>query len=398
MKQYKVGVVGLGQFAPEFIDLFRSHPGVSDVYVCDVVPDRVARIAEEFGLEHTFTDYEELLDSDVDAVAIFTQRWMHGEMAIDALRRGKHVYSAVPMAIDIEHVREIVRLAGSTGLLYMMGETSYYYPSVVYCRRKWNEGEFGKFVYGEGEYLHDMSHGFYGAFQYSGGDAWKATASFPPMLYPTHSLAMVLAVTGSYATSVSCLGFVDTAGDGVFDKEVSTWGNDFSNEVALFTTADGGSMRINEFRRVGIPPFRPEVRLSLYGTDGAFEQQTAASVWQTHAGWEDVRGQLETERVDAPRSPDAGVDQALLDSFQSGFAPVHDRTRLPAEYAGRHNGHEGSHQFLVDDFVTAMVEGSLPPVNAWTAARFTIPGLVAHQSALRGGERLTVPDLGDAPR
>ena len=40
---------------------------------------------------------------------------------------------------------------------------------------------------------------------------------------------------------------------------------------------------------------------------------------------------------------------------------------------------------------------TLPPVNAWVAARFTLPGIVAHQSALRGGERLPIRDFGDAP-
>ncbi|OUD88209.1 hypothetical protein BC477_09445 [Clavibacter michiganensis subsp. michiganensis] len=51
----------------------------------------------------------------------------------------------------------------------------------------------------------------------------------------------------------------------------------------------------------------------------------------------------------------------------------------------------------MDDFVRAVVDGTLPPVNAWVAARYTMPGIVAHRSALRGGERLDVRDFGDAP-
>jgi len=76
---------------------------------------------------------------------------------------------------------------------------------------------------------------------------------------------------------------------------------------------------------------------------------------------------------------------------------VHDSARLPTSFIGAPDGHEGSHHFLADDFVTAVVQRSLPPVNAWVAARFTLPGIVAHQSALAGGARLTVPDFGDAP-
>src|SRR5690606_28053551 len=114
------------------------------------------------------------------------------------------------------------------------------------------------------EYLHDMSVGFYEAFQFSGGPEWKATASFPPMLYPTHSTSMVLSVTGARMMSVSCLGQVDEHEDGVFDPEISLWNNPFSNQTALFRTSDGGMCRTNEFRRVGYRAHPdPEVRLSL---------------------------------------------------------------------------------------------------------------------------------------
>ena len=76
---------------------------------------------------------------------------------------------------------------------------------------------------------------------------------------------------------------------------------------------------------------------------------------------------------------------------------MHDRARLPREFDELHNGHEGSHHFLVDDFVTAVNTGTLPPVNAWVAARYTLPGIVAHESARQGGTRLEIPDFGDAP-
>ena len=56
-----------------------------------------------------------------------------------------------------------------------------------------------------------------------------------------------------------------------------------------------------------------------------------------------------------------------------------------------------SHKLLVDDFCTAVRTGKLPPVHAWNAARFTVPGLVAHQSAMQGGVLMDVPDFGDPP-
>lgn len=73
--------------------------------------------------------------------------------------------------------------------------------------------------------------------------------------------------------------------------------------------------------------------------------------------------------------------------------------RLPAALRKlEHNGHYGSHQFLVDDFCKAVAMNMLPPVHAWEAARYTAPGIVAHESSLYEGKVCEVADFGDAPK
>ncbi len=392
-----IGIAGAGQFVPSFLRLFAAHPDVHEVRLADVLPDRLAEMAGQYGVAVSYSSYEDLLGSDVDAVAVFTQRWLHGPMVIAALEAGKHVYSTVPMAIDTDDIAAIVRLVERTGLTYMMGETSYYYPSSVFCRQKLAAGELGRVFYAEGDYVHDMDLGFYAAYQYSGGDEWKRTASFPPMLYPTHAVGNVLSVTGTYATHVSCVGVPDDRNDGVFDKQVSMFGNDVSNASALFSLSDGGVMRTNEFRRVGYPSHIRESRLRMFGTEGSFEQLATVSLWQTRSGVEDVTELLTPPSGDVLDPDLEHVDPALREAFTSGSAPIHDRSRLPREFQGLPNGHEGSHHFLVDDFVRAVVNRTLPPVNAWVAARYTLPGIVAHRSAQEGGVRLGIPDHGDAP-
>ena len=393
-----IGIVGAGQFAGVFAKLFAAHPGISDIYFTDLISERAEAQGTSAGAAGTFDSFEAMLESDVDAVAIFTQRWTHGPLVLQALRAGKHVYSAVPMAISEEEIAQIIDAVRETGLTYMMGETSYYNPATVFARKKNAEGAFGRIFYAEGDYVHDMDLGFYDAYQYSGGEQWKRTASYPPMLYPTHSVGGVLGATGSHAISVSCIGVRDERGDGVFDREISMFANDFSNASALFELAGGGSMRINEFRRVGYPSHLRESRFRYFGTEASFEQLALVSVWQDRHTVTDISDQLETQAtMDSDDPMLADVAPALRDAFISGMAAVHDAGRLPVEFRGLPNGHEGSHHFLVDDFVTAINTGTVPPVNAWEAARYTLPGIVAHQSALRGGERLPVPDFGDAP-
>lgn len=155
--------------------------------------------------------------------------------------------------------------------------------------------------------------------------------------------------------------------------------------------------RVNEFRRVGFSKGR-SVRLSLYGTLGSFEEQTNAAVWtDLHGAVEDVESKI---RCGAEPTADhlemIRVDPALQGEFVSDYAEVHQqlRHRLPKEFASCHTGHEGSHQFLVDDFVTAVLSGSLPPVHVWQAARYNAPGIMAHESSLKRGEHLAIPDFG----
>lgn len=387
----KIGVLGGGgSFAREFIPLFAAHPAVSEVVLAEVLPERRREIAERFAIRRSVGSLDELLATDVDAVAIFTQRWMHAPQAIAALRAGKHVYSAVPAAISIPELTELVATVEATGLTYMMGETSHYYPAALYCRQRHAAGDFGRVVYAEGEYVHDMTHGFYDAYRHSGGADWKRTASFPPMLYGSHSVAMVLSVTGGEMVRVSCFGQADDEGDGVFDASVSQWGNAFSNQSALFQMAEGGLCRINEFRRIGISA-GPSVRLSLYGTSASYEEQADARVWTTRDSTAplDLREALRCAGYpdEDPARPRIGIDA----SFSVGLSPLHDAGRLPASFEGLPNGHYGSHQFLALDFVEACTVGRRPSTTVWDAARYCAPGIVADQSSRNGGVMLEIP-------
>ena len=95
-------------------------------------------------------------------MAIITQPWLHAPQALAALEAGKHVYSAVPIITvpDGDEILEwcdrLVRAVERTGLHYMLGETTFYRPESMYCRRRSAEEAFGRFVYAEGEYFHDV--------------------------------------------------------------------------------------------------------------------------------------------------------------------------------------------------------------------------------------------------
>ena len=401
----KVGICGVGSFAQNFIPLFKHHPGVEQVVLSDLDPDKLAASAARHGLTDTCPSLDALCDRDVDAIVIITQHHIHGPQAVQALRAGKHVYSAVPSAITVDEMGDLVRAVEETGNMYMVGETSYYYPCAIYCRQRYREGAFGHIVYGEGEYYHDYIHGMYDVAKGRHGDQWQQYYGMPPLYYPTHSTSMIVSVTGAHATHVSAMGFVDRHEDRLYAREDNVWKNPFSNETMLCRMSDGSMARINEFRRIGHPG---TVGMSLYGTLGSYEEQTGAigegysrktRIWVTQHAEDRLRldDLLRCEGVPVAESVGHMTGVSSGDGTFLGVSRVHDLSRLPREFLGLPNGHAGSHQFLVDDFIQACVTGQQPPNNVWMAARYLIPGLVGHQSALQGGVLMEVPDFGDPP-
>jgi predicted dehydrogenase len=397
------------------IPLFKAHPLVSEIALCDLDSEKLRAASIEFEIPRTFPSLDAVLESDFDAVALVTQHWLHAPQAIQTLKAGRHVYSSAPAGITVDEIASLVRTVEETGRVYVMGETSYYYSWVFYCRQRFEAGDFGDIIFSESDYFHDLEHGLLEVFKARGGDRWQEIAVIPPMYYITHCTSQIIAITGARFTEVSCQGFVDRANDGVFQPDVNRWNNPFSNQAALFRMSDGSSCRVNVYWRVGHPSM---VQMSLIGTQASFEYNVAGATWVDRVHQESLThmmvpglvkprwlkgGLTRPSWLRRPRwlpasiRPKKGVPTergVFLDV--TALQPVE---RLPKEYAGLRDmgGEWGTNYFMVDEFIRACAEGEQPPNNVWMAARYTVPGIIAHESAVRGGELLQVPDFGDPP-
>ncbi|MGI6634633.1 MAG: Gfo/Idh/MocA family protein [Christensenellales bacterium] len=400
-KKIRIGFVGCGSFCRHFVPLFQAHPSVEFVAVCDLIPERAQEYDRLFNVDKIFDSYEQMLDSDeLNAIAIFTQRHLHGPMAIAALKAGKHVYSAVPMASHISEIEEIVALVKKTGLTYSMGETGHYRPCSIFCRQKLASGEMGDFVYAEAQYNHDMIH-FYEPFKHSGGENWRQVAGIPPMLYPTHSTAMVLSAADSYVTRLAAFGYEEKQDNDIFGRNgVNLWNNPYSNTSALMLLANGGIARISENRRIAW--YNPMSYITCFhGTKSSYECSMAQHSYVKLVGekaiFEDVSDFLNPDQVTQHRNQADFGNMFVNGAWGNGMAPIQSLDRLPEEIHSLPTGHGGTHKYMVDDFCRAFTTGRLSPTNAWRAAQYNIPGLIAHQSAMQGGVTLDVPSLGEPP-
>jgi len=386
-----VGLVGLGSFGSAFAELFKNHPLVDRVALCDREPERVRAFSEreswrdKFKPSDAYGSLDEICRSDLDALVIITQHWLHAPQCVQAMEAGKHVYSAVPIISipDGDEILEwcdrLVETCRRTGMHYMLGETTYYRPQAMYCRRRAREGAFGDFVYSEGEYLHDVDSPtcnlrdvVKSRLASKAGQEWLEAAKRyrahgvrnGPMHYPTHSTSGPISVMNAHAAKVCAFGYVNRTNDLYFGESGGV-----SNETALFLMSNGATMRICEHREVG--HVGREI-FRVYGTQGSFEDDC----------WVDKHRQTPLA-VDEMRDP---LPEEVVRAFRG--------TSGESDFYG---GHGGSHAYLVHEFVDAIAHERTPAINVWEAVRYMAPGVVAHKSAMRGGEVLDVPDWGDAP-
>ncbi len=396
-KKQTLALIGCGRFAHHFVKLFKEHPYTEQIYVCDLIPEKAESFRDEFGVD-IIDSYEEALSrADIDCILNFTERHIHGEIVARALRAGKHVYSAVPMASTVDECKTIVDLVKETGLIYFMAETCYYYPCAMYCREEYKKGTFGDFCYGASQYYHNINDIGYGKSPERG---------MPPLMYPTHSTAMILSACDSYVTEVSCFGYKDKCGDPAFVPENNPWGNDAVSQFVFMKLANGGVARVSEARSFGWG--KPSSYISgFYGTLAGYEFSNAQHILVE----KDFESELPGENVHLTDvsdyvNPIAMVAHKNEPDFKnrvangewqwSDFSEVQraEIERVPKELDGIISGHMSSHKLLVDDFMQAVYHGKQPVLNAWRAARYTVPGIVAIESYKRGGEVIPVPDFG----
>ena len=388
-----IGLVGLGSFGSAFAPLFKSHPLVGRIALCDQEPDKLKRWAErpsfrdKLSPNDIYEDLDDICKADLDAIVLITQPWLHAPQAKQVMESGKHVYSAVPI-LCVPDGDEILDWCGrlietheATGQHYMLGETTYYRPEAMYCRRKAAEGAFGDFVYAEGEYYHDVDHGLREVREHRrssrSGREWQQRVTqyaqdnkiSGPMHYPTHSTAGPVCVMNAHAVKVSAFAYAP--------RSNQDWhGNAPSNETALFLMSNGAHVRICEYREIGLG-CRETFR--VYGNQGSFEN----NLWCTKHESRPVT--LEELRDPLPQE----VEEAFAQERHAGIDPSKLSQQERKDFLG---GHGGSHAYLVHEFVTAIAENRPPAIDIYQAVRYMIMGVIAHKSAMKEGELLPIPD------
>lgn len=353
-RRIRIGVVG-GGFGRSF--QWHEHPNCIVHAVSDLRKDRRDGLMQTYHCDRSYESLEKLiLDKDIEAVAVFTGAPDHARHVTAVMNAGKHVISAVPACLTLEEAHQLKTTKERTGRKYMMAETSYYRQNTIAVRKLYQDGKFGELFYSEVEYYHpgigahtnSLSH-------YQGKPTWRY--GYPPMLYVTHSTGFLVGVTRERLIEVSCLGWADK-NERAFPNNV--YKNPMSSAMGLFKTDRNHMCRCGVFWNGTAHGERAQ----WFGTKMAYYMPSSGG---------------QPLRMTGP-----GAQQwSSLPNFWH---------MLPKSM--RHgSGHGGSHTFITHEFISALCEEREPAVNLYEALAITAPGIVAHQSALQGGEQLKIPSF-----
>lgn len=147
MSNVNAAVIGLGWFGEIHCEAIAGLPDVDLHAICTRTESRLENLADRFGVEHAYTDYNDLLaNDDVDVVNVVTMWDQHTEPTLAALEAGKHVFLEKPMASTVDDCRAIVEAANSVDQQFMVGHICRFNPRYVATKERIEDGEIGDIV------------------------------------------------------------------------------------------------------------------------------------------------------------------------------------------------------------------------------------------------------------
>ncbi|RAV20989.1 hypothetical protein DQG23_12945 [Paenibacillus contaminans] len=369
----KVGIAGARGLSN--IEGFQAIPDVEVVALCDLHEGLLKEQSARFNIPRTYRIYEDMLESDLDAVVVATPMQVHFQQTVQALEAGKHVMSEVTAGVTMDELWWLKEAAERSGKVYMMAENYCYIPQNQQIAEMVRQGLFGDIYFGEGEYLHDIKHLASGYNRQVPGDQTGASKTSwrnywqlgkRGSFYPTHSLGPVMQWF---------------EGDRI--KSVSTFGTgwhtapQFRQEDTTITLCQLESGKLIKLRLDCISN-RPHnaAYYTLQGTKGCYEAP---------------RGLGDEHKIYLKSEGDH--------SDSAAWRPLSDfREYLPKRYREaseeqKSAGHYGGDFFIVQDFIDAVRNGTKPPIDVYDACEWTAVALLSELSVMNGGRQMEMPDF-----
>ena len=355
----KIGVLGVYR-GRTMIEYCKHDSRVKLAAVCDKRKDALQKMKEELNDESIsyYENFEDLLESDVDAIVLANYANEHAPYAVKCLEHGKHVLSEVMPVQNFAEAVALVEAVEKTGKIYDYAENYCYMVAPREMRRLYKSGALGEFEYGEGEYLHNCEAGWH-TITYGDPNHWRNNMS--AFFYSTHSIGPLIHITGLKPVKVT--GF-----EMPYNNRMARMGAKAGWGSLIIITLENGAV-IKSLHGVG--PSKNSVWFSVYGSLGTAESRREAA------------------------EGDCAI-YTHLDEFEGENADRKNKYTPKDEFSERAEaaGHGGSDFFTMWHFVSKILgEENAEIIDVYEALDMFLPSLLAYRSVLAGGVSMDVPDF-----
>jgi predicted dehydrogenase len=258
------------------------------------------------------------------------------------------------VAYTVEECEQVLEAVKKSGKQYMMAENYTYFHYIREWKKMIEAGRLGEIVYAEAEYIHEIVNLLEN--KEDGSFFWRADR--PPIWYCAHCLGPILTLMNDRVIKATGL----HSGFHRFPERTDKPGF-LDMEVGLFQTEKGKVIKILRSQT----PVRPHmVWYTLYGTKGSVENSRFVNNGVLY-----IKDEMQEEK--------------------NAETPEYSTVDPDAPEEAKGGGHGTSEYFMIRDFLESVKNNTRPPIDIIRSIEFTVPGIIAHESALQGGKQMDVP-------
>jgi len=193
-----IGVIGYGYWGPNLVRNFSDNSTTAVIGVCDLSPKRLGLVQSRYPAVQTTSDYKDLLiNPKIDAIAVSTPVSSHFDLAMQALKAGKHVLVEKPLASTSAQVLTLIEEAERRKLVLMVDHTFVYSGPVRKIAETIQSGAMGQLLY------YDSMRINLGLFQHDVDVIWDLAV---------HDLAIMQHILPDWPTAITATGMKHVAG------------------------------------------------------------------------------------------------------------------------------------------------------------------------------------------
>ncbi len=360
IKKLKLGVMGVdrGNFILKAAQVLSDEMVISAV--CEINDKNVERVREYFTEEtKVYKDFDEFIHSGLDGVLLCNYFHEHAEYAIKAMEAGVAVLSETTAAPSLGQCVDLVEAYEKYNGKYMLAANCLYFQPLTGIMKKLEEGEYGRVVYADAEYIHPSDPGVVPTVDYSNLH-WRKT--LPSCYYNMHTLAPLMYITKTEPKKVLCKA-VAMEREGRIANTPKTF---------TITEMDNGA---------------------VFNTTGCVSSGTVSKWYRVAC----ENGTHETVRYDYHFEPllsmGHGNAQTNLSYPDWEWGDLSDEKK--AKYRGKLAaiGHGGIDFFVVLNFLRYLRGEIEPYFDVYRSVKLSAVGILSWYSALNDSKQYDVPDF-----